>query len=231
MRPPQSGNLMGNGWLNSWPQTAYLTKPSVALPCMTEMYLSQGGFEGGGLSSPTQRRLSNARNNFVLHYPNTSHPMAYFNNDYNNADFYYPALPAPAPEEFDAYQFPRQEPTAEEVNFPAHPTLDDQWNMARRPGSMVGEPTNYGNHQHNPPVDWCLTREPPESVAPATSYATQAGGYGQPSYSGQYWPEVGQQTQSYPSGFLGRDVPFTSMEALEASTTRPAPSSGEYLFS
>jgi len=157
--------------------------------------------------------------------------MAYFNNDYNNADFYYPALPAPAPEEFDAYQFPRQEPAAEEVNFPAHPTLDDHWGMTRRPGSMVGEPTNYGNHQHNYPADWRLTREPPESVAPATSYATQAGGYCQPSYSGQYWPEIGQQTQSYPSGSLHRNVDFTSMVNLEASTMGPAPSNGEYLLS
>ena len=199
---------------------------------MTEMYLSQGGFEGGGLSSPTQRRLSSAHNNFVLRYPNTSHPipMAYFNNDYNNADVYYPALPAPAPEEFDAYHLPRQEPAAEEINFPAHPTLDDQWGMARRPGSTVGEPTNYGNYQHNHRADWRLTCEPPESVAPATSYATQAGGYGQPSYSGQYWPEVGQQTQSYPSGSLYREVDFTSMATLEAPTMGPTPGNGEYLL-
>jgi len=156
--------------------------------------------------------------------------MAYFNNDYNNADVYYPALPAPAPEEFDAYHLPRQEPAAEEINFPAHPTLDDQWGMARRPGSTVGEPTNYGNYQHNHRADWRLTCEPPESVAPATSYATQAGGYGQPSYSGQYWPEVGQQTQSYPSGSLYREVDFTSMATLEAPTMGPTPGNGEYLL-
>ena len=63
VRTPQTAILMDREWLNSWPKRVYLTKP---LPYTTEMYLSQGEFEGG-FSSPTQRRLSNAHNSFALH--------------------------------------------------------------------------------------------------------------------------------------------------------------------
>jgi len=161
--------------------------------------------------------------------------MAHFDNDYNNASFYYPTSSAPALEDFDAHPFLRQTSAAEEVNFPVHKTLDDRWGMARRPEPMVGSPTslrtttNYSNPHYNFLVDRCPTREPPESAA--TSYATQTGGYSQPSYSGHYWPEVDQQTQSYPSGFLSWDRPFASTTALEASTMGPVPSNSEYLSS
>ena len=160
--------------------------------------------------------------------------MAHFNNDYNNAGFYYPTSYTPALENFDAYPLLHQTSATEEVNFPVHHTLDDQWGMTRRPEPMVGSPTslrtttNYSNPHYNF-VDRCPTRELPESVA--ISYATQAGGYGQPSYSGHYWPELGQQTQSYPSGFSSWDRPFTSTTALEASTMGPVSSSSKYLFS
>jgi len=230
VQPPQFENLMDNGWLNPWPKGVYLTMPSVVPPCNTETYLSHEDFEGGGFSSPTQRRLSNVRNSFALHYPNTPHqtPMAYFN-DYNNAGFCYPTSSAPAFEDVDAYPFLRRTPATEEANFPVHHALDDRWGMARRPEPMIGSPTSYSDPRYNFLVDRCPTRGPPEPAA--TLYATQASCYSQPSYSGHYWPEVGQQTQPYPSGFFSRDDPFTSTTALEASTIGPALSDGEYFVS
>ena len=67
-------------------------------------------------------------------------------------------------------------------------------------------------------------------MASATSYETQANGYGQPSYTEQYWPAVGQQAQSYYSGFSGYDSYFASTVAPETSTAIPTPSSGKSLL-
>ena len=63
-----------------------------------------------------------------------------------------------------------------------------------------------------------------------SSYMTQADGYAWPTYPGRYSPAVGQQAQSYRTGFLSRDSSFASTWASEASTVVPAPSSGKNLF-
>jgi len=129
---------------------------------MTEMYLSHGDFERGifFLTYPTPfiQRSQQLHSSLL---PNTSHriPMAYF----NNASFY-PTPSTFAPEEFDAYPldtypFLSHTSATEEVNLPSNRTLDNQWGMVTRPGSMVGEPTNpqatigHGNHHYSLSVD------------------------------------------------------------------------------
>jgi hypothetical protein len=155
--------------------------------------------------------------------------MAY----YNNTNFYSTSSAFGEP---DAYQFLSQTSAAEEVNDQAYGTFANGWGMAGQPGPVVGSPTNlrdvanYGKYHCRLFVDQRLRRESLDSVASSASYATWVDGYGQPSYSGHYWPAAGQQAQSYHSGFSSRDDSFASTVASETSTVVPIPSSGKYLF-
>lgn len=69
-------------------------------------------------------------------------------------------------------------------------------------------------------------------VSTAT-YATQSNGYDQQSYTGNYWPTVGQWPHHHHHpDFLSQDVSFAGTAALEASTVTQTPSShGKDLFS
>ena len=75
-----------------------------------------------------------------------------------------------------------------------------------------------------------LTHCPSESVDLATSYVAQTDGYGQPSYSDQYWPAVGHQVQPHHTGFLSQDGSLADILASETSNVEPTPSSGENIF-
>ena len=111
----------------------------------------------------------------------------------------------------------------------------DLWDMPEQSGSVVDESTNlldttsYGKHRYSLLADRYLMPGSPESLAPATSYANQADGYGQPSYLSNYWPEVDQVAQSYHSGPLNQEF-FDNTVVSEPSTVIPAPSSGKSLF-
>ena len=83
-----------------------------------------------------------------------------------------------------------------------------------------------------PPADRHLTLESPGSLAaPPASSTNQTYGYGQPSHSGHYWPEAGQQTQFYHPGFFNQDYSSDSPVAPEPSVVIPTPSSGKSLVS
>ena len=158
--------------------------------------------------------------------------MDYFN------DFasFYPI--SSAREESDAYQFPNQTSATEGVNYNApYSTFTDPWGIPEQSGSMVGSSMSlpatdsYGTHCCNLSADWCLTLESPEPLAPSTSHTNQMDGYGQPSYTGSYWPEVGQQTQPYHSGSLSQDYSFGSAMPPEPSIVDPTPGSCKSLSS
>ena len=155
--------------------------------------------------------------------------MAYFT-DYAS---FYPT--SSAHEEFNGYQFLDQTSATEEANYQGpYSTFTDLWNTFERPGPTVGSPTTLPATvsivvTFSP--TGVLTPGPPESLAPAISYPDQTDGYGQPPYSSYYWPEVGQQTQSYDSGSLSHDFSSTSMAVPEPFTAVPTPSSGKRLFS
>ena len=155
--------------------------------------------------------------------------MDYFN-DYASL---YPT--SSAREEPNTSQFPDQTSAAGWADNQPYNTFTDLWNMPEQSGSVVGEPTknllattSYGEHRRNNFTDWCLTLESPDSLAPATSYANQVDGYGQPSYSNNYWPEVGQ---SYHSGPPNQEFSFGNTVVSEPSTVTPALGSGKSLFS
>ena len=158
--------------------------------------------------------------------------MSYFN-DYAS---FYPI--SSARDEFDAYQFPDQTSATEGDNYGApYSSFTDPWGMLEQPGSMVGSSTSlpatdsHGTHCCNLSADWCLTLESPELLAPTTSYTNQTGSYGQPSYSGDYWPEIGQQAQPYHSGSLSQDYSFDSTVVPEPSIVDPTPDSCKGLSS
>ena len=146
-------------------------------------------------------------------YPNQ---MDYFN-DYAS---FYPT--SSAREEFNAYQFPNQTSATEGVNYNVpYSTFTNCWGMPEQPGPTVGSSTSlpatdsYGRHCCDSSADWCLTLESPEPLAPSTSYTNQTDSYGQPSYSGNYWPELDQQAQSYHSGSLSQDYSFDGTAVSE----------------
>ena len=156
--------------------------------------------------------------------------MAYFNNT-NNANLY----PAPsASGELEAHPLPSHTSAAEDNNQ-MYDTSVDQWNMIRQSGSVVGSRTNlratagYGKYRCGF-VNWCLTRESPESVVSATPYASPASGYDQQSYSGNNWSAVSQWPQHH-SGFPSQGGPFVSVITSERSTGVQIPSSGKDMFS
>ena len=158
--------------------------------------------------------------------------MAY-SNDFNNASFY---PTSSTPSEFEQYPFLGRTSVTEEADVQAYHPFADPWSMTGWPRRPVGSPTsprveaNYGKRIYNLFIEWRLTRELPESVAPATPHATQTDGCGQPSYSGGYWPGVDHQARPYRSDFLSRDGSFTNTVASEVPTTIATPSSGENLF-
>ena len=197
------------------------------------MYLSHGELEGGLVSSPTQRHLSNAPNSFTLRSSNSHYPnqMAYFD---DHASFY---STSSTREEFNTYQFLNQTTATEEANYQfeghSYGTLTDLWNKFEQPEPTVGSPTALpatagdGKHCYNLFADWCLTLGSPELLALATSYPDQTDGYGQPPYSSYYWPEVCQQAQSYDSGSLSHGFSSASMAVPEPFAANPTPSSGK----
>ena len=157
--------------------------------------------------------------------------MAYFNNT-NNANLY----PAPsASGELEAHPFLSHTSAAEEDNDQMYDTPVDQWNMIRQSGPVVGSQTNlratagYGKYRCGF-VNWCLTRESPESVVSATPYASPASGYDPQSYSGNNWSAVSQWPQHH-SGFPSQGGPFVSVITSERSTGVQIPSSGKDMFS
>jgi len=139
--------------------------------------------------------------------------MAYYN-DASNAD-HYSFVPGGA----YSYQSPCQtfvtetERTYEQIY--TGPT--DQWSVVRQSGPMIGSSTSlwatdsFGEHRSGRFIDWCLNREPPESVAPTTSYTSGTDNCW-PSYD---WSAAYRQAQSYPSGYLNGDVSFTNTAASE----------------
>ena len=64
-----------------------------------------------------------------------------------------------------------------------------------------------------------------------TSYVIQPDEYGQQPYPSHYWPEVGQQTQLYHSGFSSQNFSFNNTVVSEPSAVVPTPSSGKCIFS
>jgi len=154
--------------------------------------------------------------------------MAYYN-DASNADYY-------SFVSGEAYSYPspcqtfvtETERTYEQIY--AGPT--DQWSVVRQSGPMIGSSTSlratdsFGEHRSGRFIDWCLKREPPESVAPTTSYASRTDDCW-PSYD---WSAAYRQAQPYHSGYFNRDVSFTDTAAPETSTAVHAPSSGGYPF-
>jgi len=161
-------------------------------------------------------------------YPNQ---MDYFG-DYASL---YPT--SSAREEPKTYQPPDQTlATGGADNQPYNYTFTDLWNMPEQSGSVVDESTNllattsHGKYCCNLFADRYLMPGSPESLAPATSYVNQADGYGQPSYSNNYWPEFDQMAQSYHSGSLNQEFSFDNTVVSEPSTVIPAPSSGKSLF-
>ena len=162
-------------------------------------------------------------------YPNQ---MDHFN-DYTGS---YPI--SSAREEFDVYRFPDQTTTTGEPGYRENPsTFPDFWETLEQPGPTVSLPTilpatsGHGKHCYNPFVDWCLTLESPESLALATSWADQPDGYDQPSSSGYYWPEVGQEARSYYSGSLSQEYCFPGTAESKPPTVNPTFDSGKILFS
>ena len=111
----------------------------------------------------------------------------------------------------------------------ADPT--DPWSMDRRPGPRFGSPTSlratasFGERHSDSFTDSCLTREPPESVAPTTPYTNRSDGYSGPSYD---WSADYQPAQSHYPVYLTRDHSFASTAASETSTAAHTHSSGGY---
>jgi hypothetical protein len=154
-------------------------------------------------------------------------------NYFNAYAGFYPA--SSAREEFNEYQFLGQASATEEANFQrTYNAFANSWETYEQPGPTAGSSTTlpatagYGKHCCNLFADPCLTLESLESLAPATSYTNQADGYGQPSY---YWPEVGQQAQTYNSSALDQGLPSASTAAPEPFAAVPTLSSGKSLFS
>jgi len=157
--------------------------------------------------------------------------MAYFNGA-NNTSFY--STPS-ASGEFYSYPPPSQMfPThAEGANSQVYADPTDQWSMVRRSGPIVGSPTSlratvsYGEYHSNRSIDWCLTQEPPESLAPTTLHTNETDDDSWLSYD---WSGNHRHVQSHPSGFLSRHDSFASTAASEASAAVQTPSSGGYSF-
>jgi len=107
----------------------------------------------------------------------------------------------------------------------------DQWNTVRQSGPMFGsaaslQPTaSFGECHSDCSIDWCLTREPPESVAPTTPYTSETDDYNWLSYG---W-SANQQPQSNYSTYLSRDGSFASTAPSETFAVAHTPASGEYL--
>lgn len=154
--------------------------------------------------------------------------MAY--SDYNNVNFFPTSF---APEEADWYPFLGQTSAIEESGNHLFNTLANGWGMEDQLGPMASSSTSlqatagYGEHYCNLFVDWCLMLKSPEPLPPVI----ENNGYPQPSYSSNYWPAIGQQTQYHHSGCLGWNVPFAGAVAQEASTAAPAPSSSRKYIS
>ena len=146
--------------------------------------------------------------------------MTYFN-DFNHASFYSSTsgglYPHPPPSQMFAVD-------TEGANGQIYGSPADQWSMVGSPTSLRAT-DSFGEYPSDCSIDWCLTREPPESVAPTTSYTSRNDGYSWPSSE---WLADYQQVQSRHSGYLSRGGSFASTAASETSTAVHTPSSGEH---
>lgn len=85
------------------------------------------------------------------------------------------------------------------------------------------------NNDHNLLVDWYLMFDTPESVAPATSYATGIDNWRQPAYTHNNWSEIEQAQPEYPD-YSSREATSLAITATqETSFTTPGPSSSKHL--
>jgi len=147
--------------------------------------------------------------------------MAYFNN--TDSPSFYPISEVPG--EVNFYPFLAQASATEEVGVVGDytdTTFPGWWSTIGQPGPAVYSPTtllattsNCGECHPNFLVEQCLTREPPEPVATATSYATRYNGYCQPPYPGNYWPAVGQQAQYLRPSHSSSDSPLVSASVYQ----------------
>jgi len=149
---------------------------------------------------------------------------------FNDYASFYPI--SSARDEFDAYQFPDRTSATEGDNYDVpYSSFTDLWGMPEHPESMAGSSTSlpatdsHGTHCRNLSADWCLTLESPEPLAPSTSYTNQTDDHGQPSYSGDYWPEVGQQAQPHRTGSRSQHYSFDGTVVPEPSVMDPTPDS------
>jgi len=153
--------------------------------------------------------------------------MDYFNS--NDSSFY---SSSSWPTEVNPYEFLRQLSASEAANSRRN-TFTGRWSVCDHPGHMVGSGatiTNHGKHYCNFLIEWCLTVESPGPLASATSWMTQPGGNGQPSYSGQYWPTAGNYAHPHSSWLPGLDDPSTSAMGSGVFTTVPTPGCGKNPF-
>jgi len=167
--------------------------------------------------------------------------------DYFNLNNFYST--SSAPEELDAYPVLDQTSAGEvaDNHNQAFGTFAHGWDMVERPGPMVGSLTSpratigHGKYHCNQFVVGYLTRMSAEPVASADSYTTpytaEDNGYGQPTYSGHYWPTAGHQAQSHNSGLSDQDGSslswygsFDSTMGSGAYTMAPNLSSGKNLY-
>ena len=201
-----------------------------ATPYATETYLSRRELEGGVVSSPHPTPFIQRSKIFLtLLNNNPISKMAYFNG-YSSL---YPT--SSFREEFNTYQFLDQTSATEEASYEGqYGTFTDGRCAFELPEFTVGSSTSlpatagHGKNHCNLSVDWCLMLESLEPLAPTT---TNIDGYNQPSYSDDYWPEVGRQAPSHYSGSSSQDLSSAGTAVLEPSAAVPTLSSGKCLFS
>jgi len=153
--------------------------------------------------------------------------MSYFD-DTNNANFY-----STLSEGFYSYPPPSQTFAVDTdgANGQIFPDPTDQWNTVGQSGPTFGSSTSlqqtasFGERHSDYSIDWCLTHEPPESVAPTTPYTSGTDDYSWMSYR---W-SANQQPQSHDSTYLSRDSSFASATPSETFAMAHTPASGEYL--
>ena len=159
-------------------------------------------------------------------------PMAYYNNA-DDASFYPTSTTS---NEFGAYPFLNQMPTAEGTNFGVPNIFTDDWNVGGQQDFMVGSSTSlraeesFGKHDCSLLGDRSLTYASLESAPSVASYPTQTNGYDQLPYPDHYWPVTDGYAESCRSGIVSRDNSFVTTGASEASMADPTPSSSKHFF-
>ena len=91
-------------------------------------------------------------------------------------------------------------------------------------------PGNDGRCYRDLFVDWCLMFETPESVAPATSYATEVDSWRQPAYAQSEWPKIIEQAQPHYTGYSNQGTSFVGTTTQGTYSATPGPSSSKHIF-